>query len=326
MQFSKELVDIFRKSEGQPLPRVTLGAVTIDVHSTDSLHFAESFEDGENSTDKKGTDAVHWIASCTKFIATIAVMQCVERGQLKLDEDISTVLPEWKNPKVLVGFDDANEPQFRPSKRVITLRHLLTHSSGMAYVFMHPLLEKYNEVKGIDRSPIVETNRESFHPFLVFEPGEQWMYSPGIDWAGLMVERVNGGMRLGEYMQKHMFDPLSIRDITFHLEQREDLRSRLVKLWERDGSNLKEKHDLWWPDPAVDDMGGGGIYTTVTELLKLYKGFLQGKLLRQETMDEMFRPQLENRKGLDKPGDYGLANRNAIYNAVPDDVSCNFGL
>lgn len=73
-------------------------------------------------TDKQDKDAVHWIASCTKFLTTIAVMQCVERGQLKLDDDISTILPEWKSPKILIGFDDKDEAQFRPAKRAITLR------------------------------------------------------------------------------------------------------------------------------------------------------------------------------------------------------------
>lgn len=65
---------------------------------------------------------MHWIASCTKFVTTVAVMQCVERGQLRLDDDISTVLPEWKDPKILVGFDDKNQAQLRPAKRFITLR------------------------------------------------------------------------------------------------------------------------------------------------------------------------------------------------------------
>jgi CubicO group peptidase (beta-lactamase class C family) len=69
-------------------------------------------------------DDVHWIASTTKFITSIAVMQCVERGLLDLDADISSILPEWKDPQILTGFDEKNEPQFRPAKRPLTLRYV----------------------------------------------------------------------------------------------------------------------------------------------------------------------------------------------------------
>lgn len=69
-------------------------------------------------------DDVHWIASVTKFITSIAVMQCVERGLLDLDADISSILPEWKDPRILIGFDEKNEPQFRPAKRTLTLRYV----------------------------------------------------------------------------------------------------------------------------------------------------------------------------------------------------------
>lgn len=66
---------------------------------------------------------MHWIASATKFITSIAVMQCVESGLLDLDADISCILPEWKHPKILIGFNEKDEPQFRPAKRPLTLRY-----------------------------------------------------------------------------------------------------------------------------------------------------------------------------------------------------------
>ncbi|KAL1863014.1 hypothetical protein Daus18300_008170 [Diaporthe australafricana] len=308
MTISEQAVQALRHVEGQPLPRVTLGAVTKDG----SLHFSQTFGD-DNSTDKQEKDAVHWIASCTKSYTIIAALQCVEKGLLKLNEDISTVLPEWKDPKILVGFNDKDEAQ-----------HLLTHSSGMAYPFMHPLFAKYNE---INKRPLFKkTIRDSFPTFLLFAPGERWMYSPGIEWAGLMVEAVNGGLKLGKYMQKYMFDPLSIKDATFHLEQREDLRARKVTFWERAGSDIQEVRDSFWPDPVEDDIGGGGLYTTIDEMLKFYRGLLQGKLLRPETMEEMTKPQLESRTGLDKPESYSLSDRNAIYNAIPNSVPCDYGL
>lgn len=67
-------------------------------------------------------DTTLWIASCTKLMTTIAVMQCVERGLITLDEDISRVLPEWKDPEILVGFNDAGEPILKKAKNKLTLR------------------------------------------------------------------------------------------------------------------------------------------------------------------------------------------------------------
>ncbi|OOO06496.1 beta-lactamase [Aspergillus oryzae] len=253
----------------KPLPRVTLGAVNKDG----SLHYAKAF--GEASVESTDTDAVHWVASSTKLVTTVAVMQCVERGLLDLDADIANVLPEWKNPRILTGFDENDNPTFRPATKPITLQRMLTHSSGMAYFFMDPLMARYHELQG--KPPVLQTLFQ--FQFLLFEPGERWMYSPGIDWAGKAVERVTS-MKLGEYLQRHVFDVVSVKDATFHLDQREDLRARKAKAW----------------------------------------------LLRPETVKEMFQPQLENVLGLDKPHDYTLASRNAIWNTVPDDMFVDFGI
>ncbi|KAJ5397079.1 hypothetical protein N7509_005192 [Penicillium cosmopolitanum] len=317
MEFIDEAVQSFLRQDGKPLPRITLGAVNRDG----TLHYAKCF--GGDQGEGGRADDVHWIASATKFITSIAVMQCVEKGLLDLDADISAILPEWKDPKILTGFNEKNEPQFRPAKRPLTLRLLLTHSSGMAYTFMNPLSIRYQELEG-ERPLFLQTIRESFHKFLVFEPGEQWMYSPGLEWAGLMnnnqVEQVTG-LKLGKYMEKNMFEPVGARDVTFHLNEREDLRTRKVKLWERDDHRLREVTDFWMPDPIIDDIGGGGIYTTVPDLLKIYLG-----LLRPETLELMFKPNLESRKGLDNQDDHALANRNAIYNAVPSNIPVDYGL
>ncbi|KAJ5274447.1 hypothetical protein N7497_005052 [Penicillium chrysogenum] len=318
MQSIDHVVETYLNQKGQPLPRVTLGAVSCDG----SFHYAKCFNG--DSVESSRADDVHWIASTTKFITSIAVMQCVERGLLDLDADISSILPEWKDPQILTGFDEKNEPQFRPAKRPLTLRLLMTHSGGLAYTFMHPLSIRYQELQG-DRPLVLQTIRESFQPFLVFEPGEQWLYGPGLEWAGLMVEHVTG-LKLGEYMRQHMFEPVGARDVTFHLNERPDLRARKVKLWERHNDGLKEARDFWWPDPVSDDIGGGGIYTNVPELLKIYLGVMQGKLLRPETLKLMFKPHLENPKNLDNPEDHGLAARNAIYNAVPTNVPVDYGI
>lgn len=137
----EERVNFLRLSSGngkKPLPRVTLGAVNrdgIEQHPTlsptvmyclltrinvGSLRYAKAF--GEESIESTDTDAVHWVASSTKLVTTVAVMQCVERGLLDLDADIANVLPEWESPRILTGFNENDEPIFRPATKPITLR------------------------------------------------------------------------------------------------------------------------------------------------------------------------------------------------------------
>jgi CubicO group peptidase (beta-lactamase class C family) len=93
-----------------------------------------------------------WIASCTKLMTAISVLQCVEKGLLSLDDDISTVLSEWKNRGILLGFEEGTgKPILQETKGKITVRMLLTHQSGMGYTFTDPKLEqfvKYNKRNG----------------------------------------------------------------------------------------------------------------------------------------------------------------------------------
>jgi CubicO group peptidase (beta-lactamase class C family) len=141
MTYFEERVNFLRLSSEngkKPLPRVTLGAVNRDgierhpalfsnskyclltLINTGSLHYAKAF--GEASVESTDTDAVHWMASSTKLVTTVAVMQCVERGLLDLDADVASVLPEWENPRILTGFDENDNPIFRPATKPITLR------------------------------------------------------------------------------------------------------------------------------------------------------------------------------------------------------------
>ncbi|KAH7071082.1 beta-lactamase/transpeptidase-like protein [Paraphoma chrysanthemicola] len=316
------------KEDKQPVPPVTLGAINKDGMNLQSPSFLlASFHGfGKEFDDYAGSDGVHWLASSTKLVTTIAVMQCVERGQLDLNTDIANLLPEWKDPKILTGFNEKNEAIFKPATKAITLRNMLTHSSGMAYVFMDPLLARYQDLhsKQPPNPPMSVAEKFPQH-FLVFEPGERWMYSPGIDWAGVVVERVTS-MKLGEYMQSHIFDIVFAKDATFHPEKREEVQARRVTSWERVGQCVQELKQPYWPDRVDADFGGGGLFATVDDLLKIYQGVLTGQLLRPETVKEMFQPHLENIRGLDTPDEYSLSSRNAIWNTIPVDVPVSFGI
>lgn len=101
-------------------------------------------------------DTTFWIASCTKLLTTIAALQCVERGQLSLDTDVSDILPEWKTAEILTGFNENGEPQLSKTTPRITLRQLLTHSSGMGYDFLSADLAKWRQWRGEKPGPSPE--------------------------------------------------------------------------------------------------------------------------------------------------------------------------
>jgi CubicO group peptidase (beta-lactamase class C family) len=94
-------------------------------------------------------DTVFWIASMTKAITSAAAMQLIEQGKLALDHQIADVLPELSAPQVLEGFDPSGEPKLRPAKRPITLRHLLTHTTGLVYEIWNAEMGRYMELKAV---------------------------------------------------------------------------------------------------------------------------------------------------------------------------------
>ena len=148
-------------------------------------------------------DTVFWIASMTKAITSAAAMQLVEQGKLVLDEPIADILPELAQPQVLEGFDAAGEPHLRPARRAITLRHLITHTSGFVYDIWNPEMGRYMERKGIPG--IITCRNAALDLPLVFDPGDAWDYGIGIDWVGKAVERASG-QQLGEYFAEHLFE------------------------------------------------------------------------------------------------------------------------
>lgn len=229
-------------------------------------------------------------------------MQCVERGLLSLDDPISNVLPEWKEPQILSGFDENDQPILKKATKTLTLRHLLTHSSGLSYPGMNPVMQKYWKSLGKPLDHPQRTIKEDFLVPLLFEPGEGWEYGCSIDWAGKMVEQVNGGIRLGEYMKKNIFEPLSMTLTSFRPSKHPGVKERLVGRPFRtpDGKVIPEAPDigLFPVKEPEDDYGGAGLHSCAQDYIKLVSALLvnDGKLLKPESVDELFRPQLQDNK------------------------------
>jgi CubicO group peptidase (beta-lactamase class C family) len=125
-------------------------------------------------------DTTFWIASCTKLVGTIAVLQCVQRGQLELDERVENVLPELANPGVIsdgASSGSVDRPQtISPARKKITLRHLLCHTSGLAYDIFGPTLAAWRAARGEYPQGLSGDVTTAHAVPLLFEPGESWAY------------------------------------------------------------------------------------------------------------------------------------------------------
>lgn len=234
------------------------------------------------------TDSVFNIASMTKPVTGTAAMQLVEQGKLELDVPISRWAPEAAKLQVLDGWDANGEPRLRPARREVTLRHLLTHTSGFAYNQWDAELDRYMKAKGF---PALNSGQEAaFYPPLMFDPGEKWEYGISIDWAGKLVEIVSG-KSLGAYMQDNIFQPLGMASTGYRLTP--DMEARRVATHQR-GPDGRLTEIAWSGQPQpVPELGGGGLYSTAGDYVRFVQMILNGgtgngnRILKPETVELM---------------------------------------
>ncbi|KAL4802427.1 beta-lactamase/transpeptidase-like protein [Aspergillus unguis] len=241
-------------------------------------------------------DVVLKVASATKLITSIAVLQCVEKGLITLDEPLTTVVPEFANKQILTGMSGAEEV-LEPSKIPITARHLLTHTSGLAYPFTNKVLGQRAQARidaGIPRSLKTE---DRFDIPLVFEPGNNWVYGCGLDWAGIVVSRLNGGISLEEYFTDNIWKKLGLSAPfpRFNISRHPEYNARVMGAAQQtpDGT-LEPLEGFTFDNPEGQD-GGAGLSCTAKDYLAVLADLASEcpKLLKTETVAEMFTPQLE---------------------------------
>jgi CubicO group peptidase (beta-lactamase class C family) len=233
-------------------------------------------------------DSVIWIASMTKAITGAAAMQMVEQGKFGLDTPAADIVPEIARKEVLVSVGADGTVKTRPATKPITLRHLLTHTSGMGYDTWNADIFRYAQAKG----PLKPNSMEMLSTPLLAEPGERWEYSISIDWAGLMVEAASG-VKLDRYMRDNLFDPLRMPDSGFKIGPAMRPRKAAVHVRNEAGGFTATDHELN-QEPEVF-MGGGALYSTIGDYLRFTRMILGGgtldgvRVLKQETVALMSR-------------------------------------
>ena len=234
-------------------------------------------------------------ASATKLITSIALLQCIDDGLIGLDEPLDRVVPELGR-QVIKEIDDDGDLILEPTKNQITARHLLTHTSGLAYWFLNPLLMKWKKTPEGSKSANSPNVHERCNVPLVFEPGQGWSYGTSLDWAGVVVKRLHGGMSLEDYMIEHIWKEVgrSAPFPTFCISRSEEYKERLMHGVERDTDGKLKLYNFWQGDNQYDQDGGHGLSGTADDWLAVLADLVSDspKLLKHETVKMMFEPQL----------------------------------
>jgi methyl acetate hydrolase len=237
-------------------------------------------------------DTVFRIASMVKLITSVAALQLVERGKLSLDAPVPAIDPALNQPQVLDGFSAAGIPQLRPAKGPISLRQLLTHTSGFSYRVWDAKASRYSSA--VAKLPAAQSARLPRTP-LMFDPGTNWHYGPSINWVGRIIEQVSGEP-VDVYFRKHILDPLGMKDTAFVISPEQQQREARVHRRQADGSLQSLPQEQHTGHESFT--GGGGIYSTAPDYLTLLRTLMQGgaldgvRILRPETVALMGQNQI----------------------------------
>lgn len=256
-------------------------------------------------------DAIFRIMSQTKAITSLGIMQLFEKGKLRLDQNISDFIPEFKNPKVIKNFNSLDSSYTtHPAKREITFRDLLTHTSGIDYAAIGSDTMKAVYAKNGIPSGLGYFNENLLAKMkvlgtlpLLHNPGERFTYGLNSDLLGCLIEIISGES-LETYCNKNIFEPLGMKDTYFNVP--ESKADRLPTVYTED----KNQKIIEWPPtyrnidpnypliPKSYFSGGAGLSSTAFDYSIFLQMILNGgrydgkQILRKRTVELMLSPQL----------------------------------
>ena len=243
----------------------TPGVVALVVGPSDVLYEAAAGKLGVAQDAAMPVNAIFSIASMTKPVTSVAVMMLFEEGKLKLDDPVSKYLPGFDNLQVITKFNEKDATyETRPAKRPITIRHLLTHTSGIAYGAFNPIEYRLKEA----------TKKGEWELPLVNEPGDKWNYGPSTVVLGMIVEKITG-QPLETYFQERIFGPLGMVDTSYAVPVAK--QPRVATKYVRVNGLLQEEPPQ--PIQAVPTppfRGDGGLYSTAQDYGKFMQMLLNG--------------------------------------------------
>jgi len=301
------------------------GIVSMVVRNGKIVHWrAYGMADNQSERAMKRDD-IFRIASQTKAITSTAVMMLWEEGKFQLDDPISKYIPEFKNAQVLNTFQYSDTTWTGiPANKEITIRHLITHTSGIGYGFIdgdERFKMIYHKAGIVDaftteKVKLSENIKKLAKMPLHHNPGENFTYSEGLDVLGYLIEVVSG-MSFDEFLKTHIFDPLGMNDTRFYLP--DSKAGRLVAVQHKvDGEWQKFPVTSYDPDYPIKGAksyfpGGAGLSSTVKDYASFLQMYLNGgeyngvRLLSRTTVQAILSNQIGKIWGDDSDTKYGLA-------------------
>jgi CubicO group peptidase (beta-lactamase class C family) len=261
------------------------GAVTLIATQDRVIHLSAVGKTDMATERKMRTDDIFWIASMTKPITSVCIAILADDGKLSFDDPLAKHLPEFA--ALMLG---ENGRTVKPS-RPVTLRDLMTHTSGMGEM--------------TEREPhltLAESARLLAQQPLRFQPGSRWAYSTaGMDILGRVVEATSG-MPFDAFLQRRVLNPLGMKDTSFWIAPEKEARWAHSYRWNQQTRKLEETAIPYLYKTAVTDrarppLGGAGLFSTAEDIARFYQmllhqGALNGKrILKPATVAEMTRKQ-----------------------------------
>ncbi|AHM63145.1 penicillin-binding protein, beta-lactamase class C [Flammeovirgaceae bacterium 311] len=287
-------------------------------------HKAFGMADQESNRPLKRDD-IFRIASQTKAITSTAVMMLWEEGKFRLDDPVSKYIPEFKNPQVLQSFRYSDTTYTtKAADKEITIRHLLTHTSGLGYGMidgderMKMIYQKAGVTDLFTTEPISieESVKKLARLPLHHNPGEKFTYSEGIDVLGYLIEVV-AGIPFDEFLRTRLFEPLGMHDTWFYLPQ--EKANRLVAVQhQREGKwqpYTATFYDTDYPIKGARKFfsGGAGLSSTAKDYATFLQMYLNGgelngvRILSHTTVETIMGNQIGNIWGEEGDSYHGLA-------------------
>lgn len=237
-------------------------------------------------------DTLFRIFSMTKAVGSTAAMILIDRGKLAFDTPVEAILPEFSQIQVIDRFE-GEKPVMRAPRTPATIEHLATHTSGLEYEFWNPDVPKYLAATE-HPSILAGTKASMFYP-MTCDPGTRWGYGTGIDWLGLVVEKVDG-RRIDQFCREEIFEPLGMNDTMFEVPDAE--AGRLAEVSMRGETGAFAAFDMAPPaNPEVYGMGHA-LYATAPDYLTFLRLFLNGgalngnRILSEAGLAEMLRDHM----------------------------------
>jgi len=256
------------------------------------------------------SDTIVRVYSMSKVITSVAVLMLYEEGRFSLTDPISMYIPELKDLKVCVG-GSPDEPKLVDAKRPITIKHLLTHTSGLPYEFsaIEPVKTMHQRADLWESTSLKDFIQRLAKLPLVQQPGEGFTYGVNIDVLGYLIEVISG-QPLEQFMQERIFNPLKMKDTGFDVPP--EKMSRLAKIYEAgpDGKlrEAKVSFGAYAEKGRGIPSGGGGLFSTAGDYLRfgqmlLNGGKLDGKqILGRKTVELMMANNLTDLERGSQPG------------------------